>query len=135
VSLLPRIAAASAANPGMLGEDLRAWIVAARFALSLLARQAVPPRLQTRDEALLSRWSPVADDSSDRATLRTIERSMPGAGVALTWESDAKRASAREVLADYLAATIDRVARRLDPRPATSHGCRPRSAPGSARCA
>ena len=117
VSLLPRIAAASAANPGMLGEDLRAWIVAARFALSLLARQRFLPRLQTRDEALLSRWSPVADDSSDRATLRTIERSMPGAGVALTWESDAKRASAREVLADYLAATIDRVARRARPQP------------------
>ena len=39
VSLLPRIAAASADNPGVLGEDLRAWIVAARFALSLLARQ------------------------------------------------------------------------------------------------
>ncbi|TMF04581.1 MAG: DEAD/DEAH box helicase [Chloroflexi bacterium] len=101
----------------MLGEDLRAWIVAARFALSLLARQRFLPRLQTRDEALLSRWSPVADDSSDRATLRTIERSMPGAGVALTWESDAKRASAREVLADYLAATIDRVARRARPQP------------------
>src|SRR5438445_10744294 len=41
---------------------------------------------------------------------------MPGAGVALTWESDAKRASAREVLADYLAATIDRVARRARPQ-------------------
>jgi SNF2 family DNA or RNA helicase len=117
VSLLPRIAAASAANPGMLGEDLRAWIVAARFALSLLARQRFLPRLQTRDDALLSRWSPVVDDSSDRATLRTIERSMPGASLALTWESDAKRASARDALADYLAAIIDRVARRARPQP------------------
>src|SRR5947209_18945214 len=72
VSLLPRIAAASAANPGMLGEDLRAWIVAARFALSLLVRQCCVPRLQSREEDLLSRWSPVVDDPSDRATLRTI---------------------------------------------------------------
>jgi SNF2 family DNA or RNA helicase len=118
VSLLPRIAAASAANPGVLGEDLRAWIVAARFALSLLVRQQCVPRLQTRDEDdLLSRWSPVIDESSDRATLRSIERSMPAAAIALTWDADAKRASAREALADYLAATIDRVVRRARPQP------------------
>ena len=84
VSLLPRIAAASAANPGVLGEDLRAWIVAARFALSLLARQRFLPRVFTHaggdDDDLLSRWSPVMDDPSDRATLRTIQHSMP-AGV------------------------------------------------------
>ncbi|HEX8968397.1 MAG TPA: hypothetical protein VF937_10975, partial [Chloroflexota bacterium] len=117
VSLLPRIAAASAANPGVLGEDLRAWIVAARFALSLLVRQRCVPRLQTRDDdSLLSRWSPVVDDSSDRATLRTIERSLPAAAIALTWEADGKRATAGEALADYLAATIDRVARRARPQ-------------------
>jgi SNF2 family DNA or RNA helicase len=127
VSLLPRIAAAVAANPGVLGADLRAWIVAARFALSLLVRQRIVPRLQTRlsreaerslDEGeMLSRWSPLVDDPSDRATLRTIERSMPAAATALTWEPDAKRASAREAVADYLAASIDRVARRARPQP------------------
>ena len=117
VSLLPRIAAASAANPGVMGEDLRAWIVAARFALSLLARQRFLPRVSTREEDLLSRWSPVVDDPSDRATLRTIERSMPAAAVALTWDAAAARATAREALADYLAATIDRVARRARPQP------------------
>jgi SNF2 family DNA or RNA helicase len=116
VSLLPRIAAASAAHPGALGEDLRAWIVAARFALSLLVRQQCMPRLQTRDEDLVSRWSAVIDDPSDRATLRTIERAMPTAGIALTWNADAKRATARDALADYLAATIDRVARRARPQ-------------------
>ena len=82
VSLLPRIAAASAANPGALGIDLRTWIVAARFALSLLVRQKCVPRLQSRDDELLSRWSAVIDDPSDRATLRTIERSMPAAATA-----------------------------------------------------
>jgi SNF2 family DNA or RNA helicase len=117
VSLLPRIAAASAANPGVMGEDLRAWIVAARFALSLLARQRFLPRVYTREEDLLSRWSPVVDDPSDRATLRTIERSMPPAALALTWDAAAARATAREALADYLAATIDRVARRARPQP------------------
>jgi superfamily II DNA or RNA helicase len=119
VSLLPRIAAASAANPGILGEDLRAWIVAARFALSLLARQRFLPRVSSGDDEdeLFSRWSPVMDDPSDRATLRSIERSMPAAAVALTWGADGKLVSAREALADYLAATIDRVARRARPQP------------------
>jgi hypothetical protein len=95
VSLLPRVAAASAANPGVLGEDLRAWIVAARFALSLLARQRFLPRVNTRDDDLLSRWSPVMDDPSDRATLQTIEHSMPAAAVALQWDADGKLATPR----------------------------------------
>lgn len=113
VSLLPRIAAAAAANPGMLGEDLRAWIVAARFALSLLVRERVLPRISTHDDdELLSRWSPVIDDPADRTTLRAIERSLPAAAMALAWSDGARPSSARDVLADYLAATIDRVARR-----------------------
>ena len=37
---------------------------------------------------------------------------MPGAGLSLTWEASGKRATAREALADYLAATIDGVVRR-----------------------
>ncbi|HEY2594615.1 MAG TPA: SNF2 helicase-associated domain-containing protein, partial [Chloroflexota bacterium] len=127
VSLLPRIAAASAVNPSALGADLRAWIVAARFALSLLVRQMCVPRLHSdAEDDLLSRWSPVLDESTDRATLRTIERSMPAAATALTWDAEARRSSARDALADYLAATIDRVVRRarlqpgdLSPLPAT----------------
>ncbi|HEY1293820.1 MAG TPA: DEAD/DEAH box helicase, partial [Chloroflexota bacterium] len=118
VSLLPRVAAASAANPSTLGVDLRAWIVAARFALSLLVRQMCVPRLQNdMEDELLSRWSPVLDESSDRATLRTIERSMPAAATALSWDADGRRSTAREALADYLAATVDRVVRhaRLQP--------------------
>jgi superfamily II DNA or RNA helicase len=76
------------------------------------------PRLHSdADDELLSRWSPVLDESSDRATLRTIERSMPAAATALAWDSDARRSSAREALADYLAATIDRVVRRARPLP------------------
>lgn len=117
VSLLPRIAAASAANPSALGADLRAWIVAARFALSLLVRQMFVPRLNSRDDELLSRWSPVLDEPSDRATLRTIERTLPAAATALAWGAQGRRCTAGEALADYLAATIDRVARRARPAP------------------
>jgi superfamily II DNA or RNA helicase len=116
VSLLPRVAAASAANPGVLGADLRSWIVAARFALSLLVRQRCVPRLQTRDAELISRWSPLIDEPSDRTTLRSIEQAMPPAAIALAWEPEARRTTAREVLADYLAATTDRVVRRARPQ-------------------
>jgi superfamily II DNA or RNA helicase len=117
VSLLPRIAAASAANPGLLGDDLRAWIVAARFALSLLARQRFLPRLQSSDGDLVSRWSPVIDDPADRANLHAIERAMPAASVALTWATSTSSASAHDALADYLAAVIDGVARDAHPEP------------------
>ena len=117
VSLLPRIAAASAANPALLGEDLRAWIVAARFALSLLARQRFVPRLQSREDELISRWSPVIDDPADRSNLLAIERAMPAASVALTWSAKTSGASAHDALADYLAAAIDGVARAARPEP------------------
>ncbi|HET6316103.1 MAG TPA: SNF2-related protein, partial [Chloroflexota bacterium] len=117
VSLLPRIAAASAANPGLLGDDLRAWIVAARFALSLLARQRFLPRMQERDDLLLSRWSPVIDDPADRNNLHAIERGMPAASLALSWESNGSPPSAHDALADYLAAAIDGVARAARPDP------------------
>ena len=116
VSLLPRVAAAAASSPTTLGADLRAWIVAARFALSLLVRQMFVPRVHARDDELLSRWAPVIDDPSDRATLRTIERSMPAAATALTWAAGAPHSATREAVADYLAATIDRVARRARPQ-------------------
>ena len=59
----------------MLGEDLRAWIVAARFALSLLARQRFLPRVSNRAKTTCSvagrRSSTIP---SDRANLRAIER-------------------------------------------------------------
>ncbi len=122
VSLLPRIAAASAANPGLLADDLRAWIVAARFALSLLARQRFLPRLQERDEQLISRWSPVVDDPADRANLNAIERGMPAASVALTWEPHGATPSAHDALADYLAAVIDGVVRAARPEPGKLSG-------------
>jgi SNF2 family DNA or RNA helicase len=117
VRLLPRIAAASAANPGLLGDDLRAWIVAARFALSLLARQRFLPRLQARDEQVVSRWSAVIDDPADRSNLHAIERGMPSASVALMWERNGTTPSTHDALADYLAAVIDGVSRAAKPEP------------------
>src|SRR5262249_34304462 len=105
------------ANPGLLGDDLRAWIVAARFALSLLARQRFLARLQARDEQVVSRWSAVIDDPADRSNLHAIERGMPSASVALMWERNGTTPSAHDALADYLAAVIDGVSRAAKPEP------------------
>src|SRR5919199_1774172 len=121
VVLLPRIAAASATRPTMLGDDLRAWIVAARFALSLLARQRFLPRAQPPDRSgegpdlIVARWSPVVDEPADLANVRALERAIPPAGLSLAWETGGERPTAREVVADFVAAVVDGVARRARP--------------------
>jgi SNF2 family DNA or RNA helicase len=121
VVLLPRIAAASANRPTMLGDDLRAWIVAARFALSLLARQRFLPRAQPPDRStegpdlIVARWSPVVDEPADLANLRALERAIPPAGLSLAWETGGERPTAREAVADFVAAVVDGVARRARP--------------------
>src|SRR6185503_4577540 len=82
-----------------------------------LARQRFLPRLQSRDDDLVSRWSPVIDDPADRANLHAIESGMPAAALALTWDTATQCASAHVALADYLAAVIDGVARAARPAP------------------
>ncbi len=115
VLVLPRLAAATAENPSLLADDLRAWIVAARFALSLLARQQFVPGLRLNDGLLQARWAPALDDPSDRGALEAIQASLPPAATALAWDEADERLSARDALADYLAATLDTVARRVRP--------------------
>src|SRR5207248_7420689 len=66
--ILPRLAAAETAELAKavrVGADLRAWLIAARFALSLLARQRFIPGLQRDGDRLIARWSPLVDDPVD----------------------------------------------------------------------
>ncbi len=112
VVFLPRLAAASAVNPALLADDLRAWIVASRFALSLLARQQLVPGLRLDAGVVQARWAPALDEPADRETLQAIQASLPPAGTALAWDERDDRSSASEALADYLAGVVDAVARR-----------------------
>ncbi len=124
MAVLPRLAAGSAENPSLLADDLRGWILATRFALSLLARQRIVPGLRLDDGVLKARWAPALDEPADRATLEAIGASLPPAGTALAWQDGDERPSAREALADYLAAAVDGVARRAPP-PARHAGRKP----------
>ena len=108
VSLLPRVAAAPLPTPARWALTCGPGSSRRALRCRCWCARRVLPRLQSdEDDELLSQWSPVLDESSDRATLRTIQRSMPAAATALTWDAEAQRGSAREALADYLAATID----------------------------
>ncbi len=116
VVFLPRLAAATAANPSVLGHDLRAWIVAARFALSLLARQRLRPDLRLEDGLLRAEWTPVLDEPADRASLAALEAALPPAAVCLSWSASPELPSVAGRLVEYLSAVVDDVARRA-PRP------------------
>ncbi len=116
VVFLPRLAAATAANPSVLGHDLRAWIVAARFALSLLARQRLRPDVRLVDGLLGAEWTPVLDEPADRASLAALEASLPPAAVCLSWSASPELPSVAGRLVEYLTAVVDDVARRA-PRP------------------
>ncbi len=98
------------------------------------ARCACPACTATRRTSCLSRWSPVLDESSDRATLRTIERSMPAAATALTWDAEARaRARAKRWPIIWRRPSTASCGGRGCSQ-ATFRRCRPRSARGSARC-
>jgi superfamily II DNA or RNA helicase len=127
VVLLPRLAAAATGQSTVIGADLHGWIVAARFVLSLLARQRLLPGIRGDGDLIQARWSPVIEEPADRLTLRAVEAALPSAAIALRWETDGAWASAREALADYLSAALDAVARRAHARSNAPTVRRPRT--------
>jgi SNF2 family DNA or RNA helicase len=113
VVFLPRLAAAAGASASgtVLGNDLRAWVVVARFALSLLARQRLRPGVRADGDVWSAAWSPVFDEPADRANLDALCASLPAAAAALSWTAQPDAPAARHVLTDYLATVTDAVAR------------------------
>ena len=98
-----------------LGDDLRAWIAAARYALCLLARGRVRPALEPHGAAYAARWRPLLDDPEEQAQIAALARSMPAAGVALVWQVDQAPAQPDKALRDFLEALVDAVARQAAP--------------------
>lgn len=110
--VLPRIAAATAEHSVRIGPDLRAWVVAARFALSLLVRQRFVPGIRVEGERLTARWSPAIDDPGDAAALRAVVEGLPSAAIALAWTHPGQRTTKpATAVADFVAAVVDGVAR------------------------
>jgi SNF2 family DNA or RNA helicase len=90
----------------MLGDDLRFWSVATRFAFELLYRQRLAPTVRKDGESYLARWEPVLDDD-DAQRFARLERSMPP-----VCRAPATELSPRALLNDYLETVVDTVARQ-----------------------
>ena len=98
-----------------VGEDLRFWAAAARFALSLLARQRLLPAIQQADGVYLARWHPAFDAPSDAQHWRALVRSMPPACGALARDVDTPLSRPQDLLDSFLETVMDDLARRARP--------------------
>jgi SNF2 family DNA or RNA helicase len=94
-----------------LGEDLRFWVLASRFALALLYRQWLMPTIRKRGDAYVARWRPLLDEPADRQRFEALAAAMPAACRALAESVDDPEPRPRELLRDYLDAVVDDVAR------------------------
>ncbi len=127
--------------PGLvLGADVRFWRLAARFALSLLARQRFVPGLlaavpttgaarQGRPVAYRAVWQPWLDDAADRARLTQLVAAMPPVCRAVKLaESAAALSAPTALLTDFLRTITDSHVRQWAApgrKPTTSAGMRP----------
>ncbi|MBI4492117.1 MAG: DEAD/DEAH box helicase [Chloroflexi bacterium] len=98
-----------------MGDDLAFWIAAARFGLELLYRQRFAPALQQEGDRYLARWRPVLDEAADAQRLSTLAEAMPPVCRALAWEAAATEPRPRELVLDFLGATVDAAARQAAP--------------------
>lgn len=123
--------------PGVLiGNDLRFWTHALRFAGLLVHKKAYLPGVEAAEEdsggaakAFAARWEPVVD-GEDRQTRTRLAASMPPAARALSvGPKEPPADAASSVLDRFLAGALDAIVRRA----AAAAG--PGSASGSARAA
>jgi hypothetical protein len=106
------LAAAPVEPSGALGEDLRFWIAATRFALELLPRQRVLPALERDGDTYVARWRLSLDEEPDGQRFAALAGAMPPVCRALAWESGAAPPHPRQLLRSYLDAVADGVARQ-----------------------
>ena len=94
------------------GDDLRFWLLATRFVLSLLQRQCLLPAVTQRGNGFYATWQPLLDDPEDAQRFHAIAEAMPSAGRALAWAKDVVLARPADLLRDYLAEVVDGIARQ-----------------------
>lgn len=94
-----------------LGNDLRYWGLAAKFALELLAKQRYVPGLRASGEDFYGRWLPLLDRPKEHERFQRLGAAMPPACRAVVPESghltenDLPRAEAR--LYDFIQCLVD----------------------------
>ena len=99
----------------ILGDDVRYWISAARFGLDLVCRQRFLPGLVSEDDRLRATWRPLLDQSEDVSHVDRLIASMPAACRTLTQDPASPPPSTRHLLADFLNALVDGIARSAVP--------------------
>jgi hypothetical protein len=113
--LLLALAAAPPVPGAVIGDDLRFWVAATRFALELVHRQRLLPALLQEDGKYAARWRPLLDDA-DRQRLGALAGAMPSACRALAQPpAETPPAGPRRLLEDYLRSLVDGVARSATP--------------------
>jgi SNF2 family DNA or RNA helicase len=99
-------------TPGVeLGDDLRFWAVAARFALELLAGQRFVPTLVKEGDKTLARWRPVIETPDDITRRDRLAGAMPPLCRAHARTLDTPTLGPRTLLNDFLNTIVDTVAR------------------------
>ena len=96
----------------VFGDDLRFWLLATRFVLSLVQRQCLLPAVTQRGNEYYAIWQPLLDDPEDAQRFQAIAAAMPSAGRALAWTRDAVLARPADLLRDYLGQAVDGIARQ-----------------------
>jgi hypothetical protein len=100
-------------TPGVLiGDDLSYWTAALRFAAGLAMRGQFLPSVKPEGGRWLASWIPVFS-GPDAARLSSLAKAMPPPARAVTLEDDggAPESAPERVLAAFVAAVIDRLAR------------------------
>ena len=95
----------------VFGDDLRFWLLATRFVLSLVQRQCLFPAVTQRGNTFYATWQPLLDDPEEAERFQAVAAAMPSAGRALSWAKDAVLARPADLLRDYLAEAVDGIAR------------------------
>ncbi len=102
-------------TPGIkIGNDLRFWQQASKFALGLLARQRYAPTLTRGDEHYLALWQPLLDESADQEGVTRLASAMPPIGRAVSRAADVPRhetTSPRKLLDNFLIIVVDHFVR------------------------
>ncbi len=128
LALLARLPAPDDTTPSVdIGEDLRFWAAATRFALHLLAGQRFTPALVEQGDHFLACWRPIWDAPEDRTAFDQLAQAMPPASRALARVPNDPTPGPRTLLTDFLNATVDARARQ-----AADFGLRPRKGARSA---
>ncbi len=98
----------------VVGDDLRFWIVATRFALELVYRQRLLPLLCEEGQRYAARWRPLLEQADDRRRADLLAGAMPAVCRALAWRATGDQPApppSRSLLEEYVAAVVDGVAR------------------------